>query len=356
MILYKKNLKDSLFSCVWEITKKCNYNCYYCGSYSDDPSQYDMDMDHVKRTIQFLNRLDNEYKPMLVTLYGGEPTVNPLLPYILEELHTSRISLYTNLSQNIEYYDNIINIIKAKKEYVRLSTSIHRHQMKSLDDFCRKILLFNDAKIDIMMNVMMEQKNINHININDLASVVKELDGLQYVKKIRCSIPEGEERNLYEKKIFLIDNIAYQPNEYYRKYLFNNETDVKVPLKICYKEKNSKVKTKYMELDTDEIVKKLHVGLNPLLIKAIHNGNDFSKYFCYVLKQEFFITCRGRVYACKHDADPSQPNLFKSYDPLAFEKFMEIKEQPKLCKIKNCADNYTIDKYYFSQKEQYTNA
>ena len=98
-----KYVTEKIYSVTWEITKKCNYKCSYCdifGEYSQE--------DSTDETILFINNFGKN-RNLRVTLFGGEPTTHPNLVTILKKLK-NKVSLFTNMSESIEYYEDLIKV------------------------------------------------------------------------------------------------------------------------------------------------------------------------------------------------------------------------------------------------------
>ena len=67
--------KDELLRVEWNLGKRCNYNCSYCGNELHDKSSQHMSMDVFKNTIDQIKAGSD--KTIKISFTGGEPFVNP---------------------------------------------------------------------------------------------------------------------------------------------------------------------------------------------------------------------------------------------------------------------------------------
>jgi organic radical activating enzyme len=136
---------DIIFS-YWIITRKCNYKCNYCPCttmlFHPDCSQPSID-----KTIEVYNELEL-IKPVDLIITGGEPTLKDL-NYIFTNLKLSRaITIFTNLSQSVEYYVNLNSIHPLK-----LYCSFHPSQVNE-NSYIEKVNELSNYISDITIKVM----------------------------------------------------------------------------------------------------------------------------------------------------------------------------------------------------------
>lgn len=128
----------------WEVTMKCNYDCYYC-------SNLDKSIHHVTdHTIlrDFIKMLGETYPGVEIFVFGGEPFVHPEIEYIIKCFNEFQIPfvIQTNLSK----YS--IKVMKTIKEPYILQASIHPTEIsrKDLVDILKENI--NCRVIDIMFS------------------------------------------------------------------------------------------------------------------------------------------------------------------------------------------------------------
>ena len=109
----------------WEVTMKCNYNCYYCSNL--DKSIHHVTDHNTLRT--FVKMLGDTYPGVEIFVFGGEPFVHPEIGYIIKCFNEFQIPfvIQTNLSK----YS--IEVMKTINEPYTLQASIHPTEI-SLED------------------------------------------------------------------------------------------------------------------------------------------------------------------------------------------------------------------------------
>lgn len=101
--------KDELLRVEWNLGKRCNYNCSYCGNELHDNTSQHMNMDVFKNTIDEIKRGTD--KKIKISFTGGEPFVNPnfvdMLKYAREN-GVYRCSVTTNGSPPMKIYEKAL--------------------------------------------------------------------------------------------------------------------------------------------------------------------------------------------------------------------------------------------------------
>lgn len=109
----------------WEVTMKCNYNCYYCSNL-DKSIHHITDHDVLRNFIEMLGKT---YPGVEIFLFGGEPFVHPEIGYIIKCFNEFNIPfvIQTNLSK----YS--IEVMKTITEPYTLQASIHPTEVSQGD-------------------------------------------------------------------------------------------------------------------------------------------------------------------------------------------------------------------------------
>lgn len=83
------------------ITLRCNLACPYCSDgLAYDMSDMKYDLLSGEKWVEIINNLPGN----TVIFTGGEPTLHPYLPYIINTIRQSNIFLYTNLAYNVKKF------------------------------------------------------------------------------------------------------------------------------------------------------------------------------------------------------------------------------------------------------------
>lgn len=101
----------------WEVTMKCNYNCFYCTNL-DKSIYHIVDREKIRN---FVKMLGETYPGVEVFVFGGEPFVHPEIEYIIKCFNEFSVPfvIQTNLSK----YS--IAVMKNIKEPFTVQASIH---------------------------------------------------------------------------------------------------------------------------------------------------------------------------------------------------------------------------------------
>ena len=105
----------------WEVTMKCNYNCFYCTNL--DKSIYpNLDRDTIRN---FVKMLGEKYPGIEVFVFGGEPFVHPDIEYIIQCFNEFEVPFV--IQTNLSSYS--VKIIKQIKQPFTMQASIHPTEM-----------------------------------------------------------------------------------------------------------------------------------------------------------------------------------------------------------------------------------
>lgn len=145
--------KDTL-NVYFIITLNCNANCSYCYWKYEKDKRENVTHD-FKKVRDFLAVQLTEYKKIKFIIYGGEPSVHPLLPYLIYSLFNDYrnfdIDIYmtTNLLKPLEYWDFI-------KQYKRLHVTATYHSEQVENEI---IWFFQALQLGIKNIVLMKHKD-----------------------------------------------------------------------------------------------------------------------------------------------------------------------------------------------------
>lgn len=141
-----------MFSLSWEVTPHCNYKCYYCGlsdNLMPDPEyKYEKFLSFIK-TVQC--------KDMDLCFTGGEFTIDKQFPNFLKDLipilkdKNVCIKFMTNLSQDKDYYINLLNIVSNYK--IIFAITYHTCYDKNIDLFIDKCKLIKETYTNVLLDI-----------------------------------------------------------------------------------------------------------------------------------------------------------------------------------------------------------
>jgi MoaA/NifB/PqqE/SkfB family radical SAM enzyme len=110
--------KESTLNIYWTLTDFCNFKCNYCpknlhsGNYSRGLLPGFPTDEEIEKFLDDLGSKHLKGRKLLVLLSGGEPTLHPMLPRIIERLkeYDSHIGITTNGSKSEEFWKSILPV------------------------------------------------------------------------------------------------------------------------------------------------------------------------------------------------------------------------------------------------------
>ena len=149
--------KDKWLRIEWNLGRRCNYDCSYCGSDIHDRESQHLPLDVIESAVKKIaDTAKSQNKECRISLTGGEPFVHPKIINILKTIRSNgikKISVTTNgsvpLAKYIDslpyisyyifsyhfefaYHDKIINTIVELNKLVKernSNQSLHVHLM-----------------------------------------------------------------------------------------------------------------------------------------------------------------------------------------------------------------------------------
>jgi organic radical activating enzyme len=108
--------KEPKLSVYWMLTDFCNFSCNYCPSFLHSGKYHkgiSQGFPTDEQIISFLDKLEDisKTRKLMITLSGGEPTLHPMLPYIISRLRDKcELALTTNGSRGDDFWKEILPI------------------------------------------------------------------------------------------------------------------------------------------------------------------------------------------------------------------------------------------------------
>ena len=277
--------KNDYLWVTWSILLECNYSCRYCHVKSKGISNKSI----IDKTISFLNSAPQKEKE--VTLFGGEPTIHPLLFYIIENLYfCKKVHIFTNLSCSNN------DLKKLVDNNISFSISYHSDIIKP-EYFLNKLktLLDFNGNIDFINVMMVDGKEKEN---EEVLSFCRD-------NKIKHRLlPIWQEGG----KVNWIQSMIY-----------SRRTDV-IPIRDTIVVKQNK--NKYI-LSEQECISL--------------NMDKFKNYYCYAGVRSLYIDHNGNVYRCQADM---RSNI----------KFCTVYDKYPLLKVYKCQHETCTCEYYIPKE------
>lgn len=212
----KKKIVNSSFTFV--VTYNCNFKCPYC--FEKEAIQ------NIHKTITFTKEMvdkaylliqeiqpDNELRPGVITLFGGEPLLKEnkeIVRYIIEQGRALgfRFDAVTN-GYDLDAYEDLLSsenfnhllITVDGTEERHNSTRIHKKNSSTFDIVIKNIGIALNGGVGVTVRVNTDKSNIQELN--DLKSL---FDSLHYTDNSNFFMDSAMLRN-YDKKI--TDELKY---------------------------------------------------------------------------------------------------------------------------------------------------
>lgn len=150
------------FSMIYELNKKCNFNCFYCGLVNNDIED-SFDADRIAEAFNLSGR------QWLIGFTGGEPFLFPDFIKLLSRLSENNyFEINTNLSSHAVYE---MPTIKNPEKIICIYAAYHvleRERLDLVDDFIEKVNFLQNNNIHVIVNYLAHPVLFNRIE-KDLA-------------------------------------------------------------------------------------------------------------------------------------------------------------------------------------------
>lgn len=248
------------------ITKKCNYNCWYCYD-KEFRENKDLDINLIKKYIDTLQ------ENIDIQLIGGEPTLHPQFKEIMNILyinkHINSIDIISNGSNSFLYFQDLFLKYKNK---LHISFSYH-HDVCDYEIFKQKMKNLFIYKYNFHISYMIEDIDINIIQKHFLELPncrILPIRGLLYNEKIQKFI----------KEYFLTNFLILKNNDTQTFILQNKFIENQINPFFGY---SCKLKNKLKIMDIDGVIREM---CNFKIINLNLTDICDSKYCCFLNHQK----------------------------------------------------------------------
>lgn len=281
------------YAITWEINTLCNYDCDYCDLYGKEVSH------NTDKVVEFINYVGT-LKNVKLTLFGGEPSLHPLILTVLSNLKV-KVEMYTNLSKSLSFYDKVIKI----KPDIELETSFHPSREK-FDTFYDKVKYLSNKVSKLEIVYMLDT---NYLTYKQDYLKIKELCS-DSVSSIIAKVEHSDQKQLSEE-----DEAWYL------------EEQSGEDITIAY-EDNGETKTK-------ETIS------NYLFANSL---NHFKYFMCGCGVHNIFIAHDGLVYPCLDYRRRSVDPYFGIHEDDFKKEFKRISTKGIVCKMNSCSSELGVPK------------
>jgi MoaA/NifB/PqqE/SkfB family radical SAM enzyme len=298
---HAENIPPRVLTVLWNMTKRCNYDCEYCNSFIHDAVSPFVDMDQVRVLLNSCQQWCGPERKIKWAITGGEPFLDPNFIQVLELLHsqpyTEQINTISNGSLPLEKYLN------AAKFATGITFSLHfeRSDLEIEKTIKTIVAVKKQTQAMISVNVMALPGSFKKIQ-----SAITQLEqhGVAYVVRLITPIDkEADKIKSYvdgsnQRKTIILKSIDEQTQH---RQLFRNKNDHQAlnniqnyyddeELMLIEQLNNKKIwqnvgvwldNGAYQEVNTDQLVST--------------GKNRFKNWICYAGVDSIYIDWDGTV-------------------------------------------------------------
>jgi MoaA/NifB/PqqE/SkfB family radical SAM enzyme len=179
-----------LFQVTWDVGRRCNYDCTYCGPGRHNNWSPHASLDSLIDTADFVLEYCDLYvkhrkvKEINLNFTGGEPTTNKnlmgLFKYIRQQLRDYKITIA--LTTNGAFPDKMLPEIKRLVNQVTVSYHCEASDAIKLP-IQERIFKMHEMGIELQVNVMMHQDHEFFKECQELCYKLKDRN-IQYVPRV----------------------------------------------------------------------------------------------------------------------------------------------------------------------------
>ena len=148
--------KDNWFRVEWNIGKRCNFDCSYCGSSVHDNFSPHMPYEKIIESIDTIRHSTD--KQIKIGWTGGEPFVHPkfidILKYAKEQANVFRQTVVTNGTVPFKTYQKALPYLDQVSFSYHFEHTIHDkivHNIENVYEYYKSIDREDEVKVHMMM-------------------------------------------------------------------------------------------------------------------------------------------------------------------------------------------------------------
>lgn len=182
--------KDNWFRVEWNIGKRCNFDCSYCGSSIHDNFSPHMPYEKIIQSIDTIrNSTDKQIK---IGWTGGEPFVHPkfidILKYAKEQANVFRQTVVTNGTVPFKTYQKALPYLDQVSFSYHFEHTIHDkivHNIENVFEYYKSIDKKDEVKVHMMMlpgEFDKAQEIIKYLRSKDIEVIARRIRPQSNVK------------------------------------------------------------------------------------------------------------------------------------------------------------------------------
>lgn len=182
--IIKKETSDNYLKIQYQPTFWCNYKCFYCIQGVNNGKRKLTPKEKVYKTAKKIaNKLNYYNGKLLLTIIGGEVTIpydikKIIEPFLNLKLKDFKLSIVTNLSNNLDYYIDLLNYCNSNQINLRLNASYHYSNFNIFYNKVKKLNALKDelVNIKIILTCLPKINNIDPFEAYDKFKKISKVD------------------------------------------------------------------------------------------------------------------------------------------------------------------------------------
>lgn len=156
------NTSDASFLVIWDIGKRCNFDCSYCSDLRHTNDSPHSGLDTLIETYEFIkkwSRLYNQHNKnpqsnTIIDFTGGEPTNNPNFWKLVSHIKKDDPSFLLGITTNGSWHEK--NMEPLRENIFHVTCSIHFEADPFIKErVLKNIIMLHEANIPLNVNVML---------------------------------------------------------------------------------------------------------------------------------------------------------------------------------------------------------
>ncbi len=305
---HAENLPPKIVKVVWNIGKRCNYDCSYCTPHIHDAVSDHIKIDDVEKVVRNIDiEMKRVGKKSHFSITGGEPFLHPGFKSILqsisqcETVDASNLTVVTNGSLPLRvmepcmpFITNLTTSMHLERSPREVSTVVNNLislKQKWSDRFFAANLMFLPGHLDQILEIR-DRLMIHGINVA-IRRIRPNTDGLMQNTDLIMPMTRRRSKELADQDISIQANLktrykAFQDQyliEWYKKYYSPEELQV-----LTEEDKKAnyanmaiwKSDNTYEEINSDDILS--------------NDLSNFHDWACFAGTDSIYINFDGSVY------------------------------------------------------------
>lgn len=329
--------KNPVMMIVWDLGRRCNYDCTYCTSWMHSTTAPFNDIEQYKKTAKFIDSYYSLYSKhhrenwkLMISFTGGEPAVNPaffdLILYLKQNYPYMKLNLTTNGTWNerkgkllLENLDSIT--VSYHCEGTNKQKNLVRKNLKWVRETIKNP---NKLKVNVMMHQDYYDECVdlieNFLKPNDIRYIPRVIGDDAKFKSQWFTDMDGAQRRT--SHTYTHDQLSYLKNHWNSKNKEAANIKENKPIKII------EIKKENYKPSNSSVVENMEITETTVKVNSIEIKNEVKDGLARKMGR---MCCGGRCMTVKIDGEVKnaafiEQSNFKGYNCMINWFFLHIEE------------------------------